>query len=315
MIFRVGGKDKGTRFLSYVEAVHGFRHLLTQEDLDRALSLCTSLKGHLRSRFIVLSDDRVLPPYQGNRGKRSHPDNDQENVSGKRYHHAQASNVNPVTPGVPSFVPGVAPITSFQTIKAGAAFGQVWGQGQANPGQQVNSQVAGAAFGQVWGQGQANPGQQVNSQVAVPAPVLPPQSIAAAYPVTSGSFPPLVAVPMPAQAQPAMLAVASMNVPPPALTQPPPPATTVVSGGAPASPAFNQVLSRRRKAKVKDKAKEKAAPKQPSATRLTPSRAVKDKGPKESHPAVGLTSPGDNYESCDSSSEAETAEPMADVNP
>ena len=120
---------------------------------------------------------------------------------------------------------------------------------------------------------------------------------------------------MPAQAQPAMLAVASMNVPPPALTQPPPPATTVVSGGAPASPAFNQVLSRRRKAKVKDKAKEKAAPKQPSATRLTPSRAVKDKGPKESHPAVGLTSPGDNYESCDSSSEAETAEPMADVNP
>ena len=291
MIFRVGGKDKGTRFLSYVEAVHGFRHLLTQEDLDRALSLCTSLKGHLRSRFIVLSDDRVLPPYQGNRGKRSHPDNDQENVSGKRYHHAQASNVNPVTPGVPSFVPGVAPITSFQTIKAGAAFGQVWGQGQANPG------------------------QQVNSQVAVPAPVLPPQSIAAAYPVTSGSFPPLVAVPMPAQAQPAMLAVASMNVPPPALTQPPPPATTVVSGGAPASPAFNQVLSRRRKAKVKDKAKEKAAPKQPSATRLTPSRAVKDKGPKESHPAVGLTSPGDNYESCDSSSEAETAEPMADVNP
>ena len=291
MIYRVGGKDKGTRFLSYVESVHGFRHLLTQEDLDRALSLCTSLKGHLRSRFIVLSDDRVLPPYQGNRGKRSHPDNDQENVSGKRYHHAQASNVNPVTPGVPSFVPGVAPITSFQTIKAGAAFGQVWGQGQANPG------------------------QQVNSQVAVPAPVLPPQSIAAAYPVTSGSFPPLVAVPMPAQAQPAMLAVASMNVPPPALTQPPPPATTVVSGGAPASPAFNQVLSRRRKAKVKDKAKEKAAPKQPSATRLTPSRAVKDKGPKESHPAVGLTSPGDNYESCDSSSEAETAEPMADVNP
>ena len=173
MIYRVGGKDKGTRFLSYVELVHGFRHLLTQEDLDRALSLCTSLKGHLRSRFIVLSDDRVLPPYQGNRGKRSHPDNDQENVSGKRYHHAQASNVNPVTPGVPSYVPGVAPITSFQTIKAGAAFGQVWGQGQANPG------------------------QQINSQVAVPAPVLPPQPIATAYPITSGSFPPLVAVPIP----------------------------------------------------------------------------------------------------------------------
>ena len=114
MIFRVGGKDKGTRFLSYVEAVHGFHHLLTQEDLDRALSLCTSLKGHLRSRFIVLSDDRVLPPYQGNRGKRSHPDNDQENVSGKRYHHAQASNVNPVTPGSLHLFPESLPSHLFK---------------------------------------------------------------------------------------------------------------------------------------------------------------------------------------------------------
>ena len=72
--FRVGGKDKPTRFLSYVEAVHGFRHLLKQEDLDKALSLCTSLKGHLKSRFLVLSDDRILPPYQPKSGKRSHPD-------------------------------------------------------------------------------------------------------------------------------------------------------------------------------------------------------------------------------------------------
>ena len=33
-LLRVGGKDQGTRFLSFVDAVAGFRHLLTQEDLD-----------------------------------------------------------------------------------------------------------------------------------------------------------------------------------------------------------------------------------------------------------------------------------------
>ena len=64
-LLRVGGKDQGTRFLSFVDAVAGFRHLLTQEDLDRALSLCSGQKGKLKSRFLVLSDDRTLPPYQG----------------------------------------------------------------------------------------------------------------------------------------------------------------------------------------------------------------------------------------------------------
>ena len=64
-LLRVGGKDQGTRFLSFVDAVAGFRHLLTQEDLDRALSLCTGQRGKLKSKFLVLSDDRTLPPYQG----------------------------------------------------------------------------------------------------------------------------------------------------------------------------------------------------------------------------------------------------------
>ena len=64
-LLRVGGKDQGTRFLSFVDAIAGFRHLLTQEDLDRALSLCTGQKGKLKSKFLVLSDDRTLPPYQG----------------------------------------------------------------------------------------------------------------------------------------------------------------------------------------------------------------------------------------------------------
>ena len=61
-LLRVGGKDKGTRFLSFVDAMLGFKHLLTDEDLGKAASLCTSMRGQLRSRFIVLSDDKPLPP-------------------------------------------------------------------------------------------------------------------------------------------------------------------------------------------------------------------------------------------------------------
>ena len=61
-MLRVGGKDTGTRFLTFVDAVLGFKHLLTQEDIDKAASLCQNLKGHLKSRFIVISDDRTPPP-------------------------------------------------------------------------------------------------------------------------------------------------------------------------------------------------------------------------------------------------------------
>ena len=69
-LLRVGGKDKGTRFLSFVDAMLGFRHLLTNEDLNKASSLCTSMKGTLKSKFIVLSDDKVLPPPPNARRKR-----------------------------------------------------------------------------------------------------------------------------------------------------------------------------------------------------------------------------------------------------
>lgn len=71
-MLRVGEQGKGTRFLTYVDSIKGFSHLLTQADLDRAASMCRSLKGCLRSKFIVLDDDRVLPPppTQG-RGKRN----------------------------------------------------------------------------------------------------------------------------------------------------------------------------------------------------------------------------------------------------
>ena len=77
-----GGKDKGTRFLSFVDAMLGFRHLLTQEDLDKAASMCQGLKGHLRSRFLVLSDDRQPPPPP----TKKRPFNDEEEEShGKRF--------------------------------------------------------------------------------------------------------------------------------------------------------------------------------------------------------------------------------------
>ena len=72
-LLRVGGKDQGTRFLSFVDAIAGFRHLLTQSDLDKALSLCTGQRGKLKSKFLVLSDDRVLPPYQGKKPRKDQP--------------------------------------------------------------------------------------------------------------------------------------------------------------------------------------------------------------------------------------------------
>ena len=97
LIFRVGTKESGTRFLTYVDAVLGFRHLLLQADLDRALSLCTGMKGKLKSRFIVLSDERVLPPAppRAQRGKRKQ-DSDEPDVVNKRNRSGRRS----VTPAV-----------------------------------------------------------------------------------------------------------------------------------------------------------------------------------------------------------------------
>ena len=124
VFFRVGGKDQGTRFLSYVDAIAGFRHVLKQEDLDRALSMCTGLKGQLRSKFIVLSDDRVLPPYQGKSGKRQHPGDDQ--VSGKRPHQESTGSATPATGAnaVPTFsgvVSGIRPLQASTVAQAAGA--------------------------------------------------------------------------------------------------------------------------------------------------------------------------------------------------
>ena len=120
-LLRVGGKNQGTRFLSYVDAVKGFKHLLKQEDLDRALSLCTGLKGHLKSRFLVLSDDRVLPPYQGPRHKRTHPEDEGE-TSGKRVNAGQRRQPTPAPQAT-----GGYPATQGQA-SAAAVFSQVQAQ-------------------------------------------------------------------------------------------------------------------------------------------------------------------------------------------
>ena len=119
------GKDQGTRFLSYVDAIHGFRHPLKQEDLDRALSLCTGLRGHLRSRFLVLSDDRVLPPAPVGRGKRAHPDHPDHQGNIKRPNTSvpppSSSSFSARPPFSAGFVPASGPVpgTSAQSITPG----------------------------------------------------------------------------------------------------------------------------------------------------------------------------------------------------
>ena len=100
-----GGKDKGTRFLNFVDAMAGFRHLLTREDLDKAASLCQNLRGHLKSRFLVLSDDRVPPPPPNKKRPRSDLAQDggnmdgESSVAGKRLPPRTGGNAQPI--GVP----------------------------------------------------------------------------------------------------------------------------------------------------------------------------------------------------------------------
>ena len=100
-LLRVGGKDKGTRFLSFVDAMLGFRHLLTADDLNKASSLCTSMKGTLKSKFIVLSDDKMLPPPPSARRKRVLSGDQEQSLPSKNSRpekgSAQVSKANPGT--------------------------------------------------------------------------------------------------------------------------------------------------------------------------------------------------------------------------
>ena len=130
--YRVGAKNSGTRFLSFVDTMLGYRHLLTPEDINKAASMCTSLKGVLRSRFLVLSDDRDPPPPPA-RGKRGHPDSVGEPVvSGKRFQATVQINQQSAT----SEVPGQALGQREQTLSQSNVQSQV---NNAAPVQELNS--------------------------------------------------------------------------------------------------------------------------------------------------------------------------------
>ena len=88
--------------------------------------MCTGLRGKLRSRFLVLSDDRVPPPppqgqgqSQG-RGKRSRRDSE-EDMSSKRNKNQNQGRSGPVpVPGVSKIVTGTRS-TPPRTAKASYA--------------------------------------------------------------------------------------------------------------------------------------------------------------------------------------------------
>ena len=302
----MGGKDKGTRFLSYVEAIHGFRHLLTQEDLDRAMSLCVSLKGHLKSRFLVLSDDRILPPYQGNRGKRAHPDDaDNDAASGKRTHHDAASRATPRPPTGNSVV--ATPSSSFAAIVSSQASATpltsyvptVSSQhvvGFPAPAHGVASGQSFLPFGYACPPGvqpQAVPG--VSGVVPIAAPMsLAPAGISGQDSAAMG-------------AQLLPMSSVLMQFPPPSVAQPQGQATGLPVGVVSGSPAYKTVKSRRSNKSKVDKSKIEKTDKTTIPTRLTPSRKAKGKpGPKESSGANEVTSPVEDYESCASDDETST---------
>ena len=115
-MLRTGVKDQSTRFLSFVDAMLGFRHLLTQEDLDKAASMCQNLRGHLKSRFIVLSDDRVPPPAPNK--KRPHSDQSEGGSAARKRQQFQpvlsGANLAPL-----SNPDGIQVLTSFPPLGHG----------------------------------------------------------------------------------------------------------------------------------------------------------------------------------------------------
>ena len=267
----MGGKDQGTRFLSFVDAIKGFRHLLTQEDLDRALSLCTGLRGQLKSKFLVLSDDRVLPPYQGKKGKRAHPGDDgPQEAPGKRH---QQGNVHQASR---SPIPGVSgvqqPSLAYQVPVANMI-------PQAQPAYQ-------APAVEIVVPGQSAYPYLGAAQVAIPgsqAPSLPQASVVGPAPSVQVAFPYLAAV----------QGVAPIIQPPPLVTQ------DLSQAPPPLGQGFVTV-----KVKSKPRAKRKPKPKAPAdastPARTTPSRIAKSKARP-----MDVTSPAENYESCADSSDVE----------
>ena len=236
------------------------------------MSLCTSLKGHLKSKFLVLSDDRVLPPYQPKGGKRSHPDSgNQDTVPGKR---TQQDHIRR-TPGTNV---GQQPMSVNPSPSSALITANVIGVGGPHPPQQVVS-VPPVSF--------MLPGVAGVSGVH-PIAAFPPNF------ANGGTFPQLPT-----------FTAGAMSVPPPQVVPPvvlPVQASSGTGTGVSHSPSFKVVTSRRGKGKGPANSKNPAAAKSGQGSvpeRLTPSRAVKV---KKSNTQV--TSPGpDQYASCEESGE------------
>ena len=152
------------------------------------MSLCTSLKGHLKSRFLVLSDDRILPPYQPNRGKRSRPDDAQEAASVKRTHQdpapqhpiagVSAIQVHPVISNA-SVVPVVqapAPLPIYSALTSAVS----------NPLIQGSSVVQVYPANTSIQSGQMIPGPTVMQPLTFMSMSVPPPQIVPPTPVVSG---------------------------------------------------------------------------------------------------------------------------------
>ena len=75
--------------------------MLTADDLNKASSLCTSMKGTLKSKFIVLSDDKMLPPPPSARRKRVLSGDQEQSLPSKNSRpeksSARVSKANPGT--------------------------------------------------------------------------------------------------------------------------------------------------------------------------------------------------------------------------
>ena len=243
------------------------------------------MRGQLKNKFIVLSDDRILPPYQGGKGKRAHPGDDEVNpASVKRQHHnpppstsSYVQVVQGMTPHV-QLVPGVAPIL-----------------------QSAGSAPLVHSFTSV---------SPVNNPANAYFPPLPASTHLMAYTPGQGQIP--VANTFPATNQ--MTVQALVHVPTPS---PAPVATTnqVVAQATGQGPAHSQVIQAATfetaiqavrpthgyvtvQNKKKVRGKKKGGESNPS--RLTPSRLAKDKSKAQSAP-MEVTSPNENYESCDDS--------------
>ena len=278
-----------------MDAINGFRHLLLQEDLDRALSLCTGLKGQLKNKFIVLSDDRILPPYQGNKGKRSHPDDEANPTSVKRQHHEHGHNVVPVI----QLIPGVSPIVQ----PPGPAFSAQPFQGIHN----VNAPLTPAHLIQ------GGP-----SNVAFTHSNFPPLSAPAhlmVYNQAQGQSQSPVTQVSPASNQ--MLVQAMIHGPGPSQNTHAPTSQVVAQttsqshvlppDGVQAA-TFNTVVQSARpvhgyvtvKNQKSGRVRGKKKGGEATPSRLTPSRLAKEKTKSQSAP-MDVTSPAENYESCDES--------------